>query len=744
MPGEGTKSFGETTATEDLAFEKESWRVKGMIRCAHKPGSCGSGREADPVLAPRLNRSLSGKEIYDLAWSPCGTRILAGSVDHTATIYCTQTCSPLYRLAEHTNYVQGVAWDPRGGYIATQSSDRTMHVYEVKEQQAGQVEVHAVGRNSRMEVAVPLPNGGRPSTSRSSSATRPTARTLSTGASAHKSSDPAPRPSMPSRTHSAARSDASSSEASSSTTTAATSTQWPAPKPSSTSERGRARSASGAAGSVEEITTSMDPPQGIPHHPPAPSPSPQLGPTTGRSHSRRSSASGSATGMSPRATVSSSSSRPLRSPSPAPLPAVMPAHSPSPRSTETPAFASSSAGDTLAVRTDSVKLYSDANSTHFFRRLAWSPDGALLLTPAGLWEDPYTAASMQAAVASGAAASRATSGTTASTTSATTASTTASEPKPTVYIYSRSNIARPPVAHLPGHRTTSLGIRFCPVLWQLRDSDVPARGRRPSSRRGSGARAAEEEDREQEVDEEEEENAVSVQLSTDGVDVPLGSTTSAAASEQDKGKGPEVPSGSTRKPKSLFDLPYRMVYAVATLDSVYLYDTQQAGPLAMFGNLHYAPFTDLTWCALSLSRSSVASLTLPLLFWTLQVSRWRDARHLVPRRVLLGHRVRGGRARYAVRRRGRRARLCAAAAGRSRRASRGACRRCSGSPDRNWHFERRSADRRQEGCKLACTGDGREWRAGAEKSQEARRTNVADARLRVAAMSSRLFFACSA
>ena len=37
------------------------------------------------------NRSMTGKEIYDLAWSPSGLQILAGSVDHTATIYDVAT-----------------------------------------------------------------------------------------------------------------------------------------------------------------------------------------------------------------------------------------------------------------------------------------------------------------------------------------------------------------------------------------------------------------------------------------------------------------------------------------------------------------------------------------------------------------------------------------------------------------------------------------------------------------------------
>jgi chromatin assembly factor 1 subunit B len=44
-----------------------------------------------------------------------------------------------------------------------------------------------------------------------------------------------------------------------------------------------------------------------------------------------------------------------------------------------------------------------------------------------------------------------------------------------------------------------------------------------------------------------------------------------------------------------FDLPYRMIYAVATHDTVYVYDTQQSSPICLFSNLHFSSFTDLSW-----------------------------------------------------------------------------------------------------------------------------------------------------
>eukprot|EP00092_Neocalanus_flemingeri_P016294 GFUD01017639.1.p1 GENE.GFUD01017639.1~~GFUD01017639.1.p1 ORF type:complete len:619 (-),score=181.80 GFUD01017639.1:307-2163(-) len=46
---------------------------------------------------------------------------------------------------------------------------------------------------------------------------------------------------------------------------------------------------------------------------------------------------------------------------------------------------------------------------------------------------------------------------------------------------------------------------------------------------------------------------------------------------------------------SLFALPYRMVYAVATQNAIMFYDTQQAAPFGRVSNVHYTGLTDLTW-----------------------------------------------------------------------------------------------------------------------------------------------------
>ena len=46
----------------------------------------------------------------------------------------------------------------------------------------------------------------------------------------------------------------------------------------------------------------------------------------------------------------------------------------------------------------------------------------------------------------------------------------------------------------------------------------------------------------------------------------------------------------------ILNLPYRLIYAVATKDEVYIYDTQQSTPLSVVSDFHYATLTDIAWC----------------------------------------------------------------------------------------------------------------------------------------------------
>ncbi|XP_058464649.1 chromatin assembly factor 1 subunit B [Malaya genurostris] len=132
-----------------------------------------------------------------------------------------------------------------------------------------------------------------------------------------------------------------------------------------------------------------------------------------------------------------------------------------------------------------IRLYHDDTLQTFFRRLSFSPDGNLIVTPAGVAEIPGV-------------------------------------PKPlnTTYIYTRNSLRQPAIT-LPSPDQYTVAVRFCPRYFKLRPH--PAH------------------------------------------------------------KPPVIP------------LPYRMIFAVATKSSVYLYDTQQKSPFALISNIHYTRLTDLSW-----------------------------------------------------------------------------------------------------------------------------------------------------
>ncbi|VDN13605.1 unnamed protein product [Dibothriocephalus latus] len=111
-------------------------------------------------ISPAFRRHL--EDIYDLCWSPDEAFLLSGSVDHSAILWqldlaptsvsqegvadqtgakesgSTPTALRTVILRDHKHYVQGVAWDPLGDFVATMSSDRTCRIYR-----AGSKNCHA-------------------------------------------------------------------------------------------------------------------------------------------------------------------------------------------------------------------------------------------------------------------------------------------------------------------------------------------------------------------------------------------------------------------------------------------------------------------------------------------------------------------------------------------------------------------------------------------------------------------------
>ncbi|PTB68832.1 WD40 repeat-like protein [Trichoderma citrinoviride] len=426
--------------------DKESWRAKHMCRS-------------------------SGAEIYDLAWSPDAVYFIIGSMDNIARIYNASSGTLVRQIAEHSHYVQGVTWDPLNEYIATQSSDRSVHIYSLKTKD-GQYTLSQDDKLPRLasHIKADLPP-----------------RRIS-------SSSPAP----PEFGH----------RAQLSTVDSATSVGSPAPSAPST---------------PTSAPLPMNPPSVI-------------------SHSRR----------------SSISSRRSVSPAPSlPLPAVMPMEtSPKPHH---------SLSTNWGLGAKNASLYANETLTSFFRRLTFTPDGSLLLTPSGQYQTQHQ---------------------------------TDKDAKPTyeiintVYIYTRGGINKPPIAHLPGHKKPSVVVKCSPIFYTLRQS--------PPVTKHVTIDTSSAEDTIPSLP-----DPVSKPSTTPSVMEPPplptatsnSTATTAAAAEgtaPSKGTAAET-SASTPGPKPAFALPYRMVYAVATQDSVLLYDTQQKTPICIVSNLHCATFTDLAW-----------------------------------------------------------------------------------------------------------------------------------------------------
>ena len=439
----------------------------------------------------------------------------------------------MHEIAEHNHYVQGVAWDPLNEYFATQSSDRSMHIYNISHKN-GSLEVHAVGKNARM--------GHRHS------------RT----------------PSVHSRQRNFRR-ESTASETESVIT--------------SVSERLNDEVAASSTSKEQQQPPAMLTPTASVASTPSMTMFP---PPYERTSSRRSSFSGSNAPSSP-----ANYSRYGRSPSPMPaLPAI--------RMAPTTAWSS-------------VKLYGDESFTNFFRRLTFSPDGGLLLTPAGQFEDP--------SVVPAAGPSKSSEGQTRGRKG----HPSNNDPKDgssSVYIYSRANFARPPIARLPGHKKASVAVRFSPILYELRPhvwgsepqgepktvtlepdtevtvdidvgvppSSVQDRTPHPSPAKPSAASAG------------------GIAAPSPRIAIPTGPTAammpSPALSATDSLRPPTPAASKPGTPAppmtptataSIFALPYRMLYAVATMDTVMIYDTQQAGPVCLLTKLHYDEFTDMSW-----------------------------------------------------------------------------------------------------------------------------------------------------
>ncbi|TFK73115.1 hypothetical protein BDN72DRAFT_814927 [Pluteus cervinus] len=661
-------TYGSDLSPEDMQHEKEFWKPRITFRC-------------------------TTMQVYDLAWSPTGEYIIAGSTDNAARVFNAADGKCVHEIAEHSHYVQGVAWDPLNEYIATQSSDRSMHIYRISTKQ-GTFEAHAVGKNTKM------PHRHH----RGSSQSRP--RMFRSESVASDAESVSSEYQFPSRE----KEDLLLSTPSTSSLASGLPNKDNAPL---------------TPASVASTPSVMFPPPPI-----------EKGPS-----SRRSSFSSQAPG-SP-----STFNRYGRSPSPMPpLPAIR----------------------NLPATWSSAKLYGDESFTNFFRRLTFSPDGGLLLTPAGQFEDPshihlgktgtggsgldavqpqqQAQSQVQTTPARGrkgrpasiSTISTPTAGGTGVGPVATTASTPAAAglagpdgisgtpSNSCVYIYSRANFARPPIAQLPGHKKASVAVKFSPILYELRQGVEGGMEGGPgassllapaSTHISTSSALGGHHDTKVGVFEKNTEGVINIDivgpttgnsnsgmgpamdvddhhlpplhqpvlstsssssqqlltpqrtpthshshslslssstssviggggtgsiaapaprlaLSSNSVLTPLGNTMpSPALSPMDL--RPATPSYTSSKPStpglgtsgssshalaapttsSVFALPYRMLFAVVTMDTVTIYDTQQAGPICLLTKLHYDEFTDMSWspdgqCLILTSRDGYCTIVI--------------------------------------------------------------------------------------------------------------------------------------
>ncbi|CAG8480273.1 12288_t:CDS:10 [Ambispora gerdemannii] len=159
----------------------------------------------------------------------------------------------------------------------------------------------------------------------------------------------------------------------------------------------------------------------------------------------------------------------------------------------------------------SFRMYRDETLKSFFRRLTFTPDGSLLLTPAAIYRNSAANNEQQQTTRID------------------------SEAKNAVYLL--------PIACLKGFEKSSICVKCSPILYKLR--------------------------------------VIECSSSPSDIDASLSKMS--------------ITEHSKTSHTKFLDLPYRIIYAVATQDAVFIYDTQQLSPLAMVSNLHYATFTDVTW-----------------------------------------------------------------------------------------------------------------------------------------------------
>lgn len=69
----------------------------------------------------------------DLDFSPDDSLLASGSLDNTVRIWNISNATCIAVLRGHSSLVKGVAWDPIGSFIASQSDDKTVIIWKTRD-----------------------------------------------------------------------------------------------------------------------------------------------------------------------------------------------------------------------------------------------------------------------------------------------------------------------------------------------------------------------------------------------------------------------------------------------------------------------------------------------------------------------------------------------------------------------------------------------------------------------------------
>ena len=94
-------------------------------------------KESDLDAKVVVEDGPSTEDLIDIAWAANSASFVVSCIDHSAFVleFIQNKWKCVAKLKDHTHYVQGVAFDPLGTYLASQGSDRTVRVYSKKQQQ---------------------------------------------------------------------------------------------------------------------------------------------------------------------------------------------------------------------------------------------------------------------------------------------------------------------------------------------------------------------------------------------------------------------------------------------------------------------------------------------------------------------------------------------------------------------------------------------------------------------------------